>query len=285
MDDPAYGVCTCRGKKRRGLVETLVFGLIGAENHSLEAETTSALQGFLQGFDPRIKVVALLTLIIAAVSTQRLTVLAMMFALATGLAVISKIRIFRLFRQVWLGVLFFSGVIVLPAIFIVPGETIAHLPVVGWAITLQGVRSAAFVIGRAETAATLSLLLVLTTPWPHVLKALGSLGVPAAVVAVLGMTYRYIFVLMQSALQMAEARQSRLIGPLDGPARRRLMMTMIGTLLAKTLALGTEVHGAMIARGYRGEVRLLDDFKTRPADWVFLLAALGVAATIIGARL
>lgn len=285
MEEPAYGVCTCGVKKRRGLVETLVFGLIGAENHSLEAEKTSALQGFLQGFDPRVKVVALLALIIAAVSTQRLTVLAVMFALATGLAVVSKIRIVRLFRQVWLGVLVFSGVIVLPAIFIVPGEAMAHLPVLGWAITLQGLRSAAFVIGRAETAATLSLLLVLTTPWPHVLKALSSLGVPAAVVAVLGMTYRYIFVLMQSALQMAEARQSRLMGPLDGPARRRLMMTMIGTLLTKTLALGTDVHQAMVARGYRGEVRLLDDFRTKPSDWAFLLAALAVAVIIIGGRL
>lgn len=285
MEDPAYGVCACGGKKRRGLLESLVFGLIGAEHHSLEAEQTSALPGLLQGLDPRIKVVALLSLIIGAVSTQRLVVLAMMFALATGLAVMSQIRIIRLFRQVWLGVLLFSVAIVLPAIFIVPGEAVAHLPVVHWPITLQGVRSATFVIGRAETAATLSLLLVLTTPWPHVLKALSSLGVPAAVIAVLGMTYRYIFVLTQSALRMAEARQSRLMAPLDGRARRRLTMTMIGMLLSKTLVLGTEVHAAMIARGYRGKVRLLDDFRTKPADWVFLLAALGVSATIIGARL
>lgn len=281
----AYGVCSCGGKKRRGLLESLVFGLIGAETHALEAEKTSALPGLLQGFDPRIKVVALLSLIIGAVFTQRLVVLAMMFALATGLAVLSKIRIIRLFRQVWLGVLLFSAVIVLPALFIVPGEAIAHVPAVGWPITLQGLRSAAFVIGRAETAATLSLLLVLTTPWPHVLKALSSLGVPAAIVAILGMTYRYIFVLMQSALQMAEARQSRLMAPLDGRARRRLTMTMIGMLLSKTLVLGTEVHAAMIARGYRGEVRLLDDFRTKPSDWVFLLAALCVAAAIIGGRL
>ena len=285
MDEPAYGVCSCGGKKRRGLIESLVFGLIGVENHSLAAETTSALPGLLQRFDPRIKVVALLTLIIAVVSTQRLTVLALMFALATGLALASKIRLARLLRQVWLGVALFSGIIVLPAIFIVPGEAVAHLPLIGWPITLQGLRSAAFVIGRAETAATLSLLLVLTTPWPHVLKALRSLGVPAAIVAILGMTYRYIFVLTQSALQMAEARQSRLMAPLDGPARRRLMLTMIGTLLSKTLALGTEVHAAMVARGYRGEVRLLDDFRTRPADWAFLLAALTVAAIIIGGRL
>lgn len=285
MNEPAYGVCSCGGKKRRGLLESLVFGLLGVESHSLEAETTSALPGLLQRLDPRIKVVALLALIIAAVSTQRLTVLALMFALATSLAMASKIRLARLFRQVWLGVFLFSGIIVLPAVFIVPGEAVAHLPLLGWPITLQGLRSAAFVIGRAETAASLSLLLVLTTPWPHVLKALRSLGVPAAIVAILGMTYRYIFVLTQSSLQMAEARQSRLMAPLDGPARRRLMLTMIGTLLTKTLALGTEVHAAMMARGYRGEVRLLDDFRTRPADWTFLLAALGVAATIIGARL
>ncbi|WP_237152377.1 cobalt ECF transporter T component CbiQ [Oryzibacter oryziterrae] len=285
MEDPAYGVCTCRGKKRRGLLESLIFGLIGADTHSLEAETTSALPGLLQGVDPRLKLVSLLALIVAAVSTQRLTVLAALFLLAVGLAVVSQIRLARLVRQVWIGVFLFSGVIVLPALVLVPGETIAHLPLFGWPITLQGLRSASFVIGRAETAATLSLLLVLTTPWPHVLKALRSLGMPAAVVAILGMTHRYIFVLMQSALQMAEARQSRLMAPLDGPARRRLMLTMIGMLLSRTLTLGTEVHAAMIARGYRGEVRLLDEFRTRPSDWAFLLATLAVAATILGGRL
>lgn len=33
-----------------------------------------------------------------------------------------------------------------------------------------------------------------------------------------------------------------------------------GVLLEKAAALGDEVHLAMLSRGYRGEVRLLDEF-------------------------
>jgi cobalt/nickel transport system permease protein len=79
---------------------------------------------------------------------------------------------------------------------------------------------------------------------------------------------------------MFEAHRSRLMGPLSGPERRRLAAASAAVLLDKALRLSIEVHAAMIARGYRGELYLLDDFRTRPADWIaltgFLLVALGV---------
>lgn len=281
MADQRYGICGC-GRGRRGALDSLVLGLVNAEAYALDAEATATRPGFLQSVDPRIKVLALVALIVATTATRSLVVLAALFVAAVALAFISRIGPGRLARQVWVGVLIFSGIIVLPAIFLVPGTPIVHLPVVGWAITLQGLRSAAFVVGRAETAATLALLIVLTTPWPHVLKALASLGVPAAAVAVLGMTYRYVFVLIEAARHMMEARRSRIVAPLDGRERRRMLMTAIGMLLAKTFALGSDVHAAMIARGYRGEVRLLHDFHTRPPDWVFLAIALAVPALILG---
>ena len=63
-------------------------------------------------------------------------------------------------------VLLFTGAIALPALFLTPGRTALSLG--GFAITAQGLRAAGFLLSRAETAATLSALLVLTTPWPWV---------------------------------------------------------------------------------------------------------------------
>lgn len=273
------------GRSGRGAIDALVRGLVEAERHALDAERLADAAGLLQRFDPRIKLVALFALIVGAVATRSLTTLAVLFLVAVALAALSGISPVRLGRQVWAGVLLFSGLVVLPALVLVPGEAVAQLPFVGWTITLQGLRSAAFVIGRAETAATLALLLVLTTPWPHVLKALSGLGVPAVIVAILGMTYRYIFVLMQAARDMMEARRSRVLAPTSGRERRRLLLTAAGMLLARTLALGTEVHFAMIARGYRGEIRLLHDFRTAPFDWMFLALALTVPVVITGWQL
>ncbi|MDD5365573.1 MAG: cobalt ECF transporter T component CbiQ [Gallionellaceae bacterium] len=268
-------------RHRRNLVEGLVLGLAKAMEHGLEAESTSARKGLLQGLDPRIKLVGCLALIFSAVLVRQLTLLAVLFLFAVLLALVSNVSLARLFKQVWLGVLLFTGVIALPAIVVVPGTPVWHIPLLHWQVTEQGLRSAAFLIGRAETSATFALLLILSTPWPHVLKAMRTLGVPVVLVAILGMTHRYIFVLLHSALQMFEARRSRIVAPMAGGQRRRLVAATAGVLLGKAFQLSSEVHLAMISRGYRGEIHLLDDFRTRPRDWVALTCALALPVLII----
>jgi energy-coupling factor transporter transmembrane protein EcfT len=62
------------------------------------------------------------------------------------------------------------------------------------------------------------------------------------------------------------------------------MINTGGVLLSKTMALGDEVYMAMLARGFRGEVRLLTDFRMRSRDWlaVSLLLAAAAAAIVAG---
>jgi cobalt/nickel transport system permease protein len=276
-----FGVCDCalpiKDKRQRS---SFAAGIIRTLNHAMEAEELAARNALLQGLDPRIKVAGALILIVSVTMLHSLPGLALIFAFSILLALASKVSLGRLMRQVWIGVAVFTGVIALPAPFLVPGEVIATIPVVGWSISLQGLRSGAFLLGRAETAATIAALLVLTTRWPHVLKALRALGVPVAVVAVLGMTHRYIFVLLTTSAQMLEARQARALRPLTASEQRRLIVSSAGVLLGKTLAIAGEVHLAMIARGYRGEVRLIDDFHLRKRDGAALLLTVAIAATI-----
>lgn len=276
-----YGACGC-GRRRPGGLDLLLAGLAGTLDAAREAEALAEAPGFLQRLDPRFKLAGLLLLILAATLARTLTGLGLVFVIALALAAASGIGLGRLIRRVWLGVLLFSGLIALPALVLVPGEALWRLPLLGWPVTLQGLRSAAFLLGRAETAATLGLLLVLTTPWPQVLKALRALGVPAAAVAVLGMTQRYILLLLESAAQMAEARRARLVAPVSGATARRIALASLGALFARSLALAGEVHLAMVARGWRGEVRLLDSFRAAPRDWAALAVAAAVPATLLG---
>jgi len=62
---------------------------------------------------------------------------------------------------------------------------------------------------------------------------------------------------------------------------RRLAISSSGVLLNKTLQMSGEVYLAMQARGFRGEVYLLDDFQMRPLDWFALGAFATVAAVSI----
>jgi cobalt ECF transporter T component CbiQ len=264
-------------RRRKGFVERTARGLLDATSQALFAEDMAAASGFLQHLDPRVKLVGIGALIVATVAVHRLWVLAAILAVGTVLALASHIPVRLLAARVWLAVLAFTGAVALPAIFLTPGAALWRLPLLRWPLTEQGLRSAAFLVLRAETAATLSMLLILTTLWTRLLHALRYFRAPAALVAILGMSYRYMFLFLATARDMFESRESRLVGVLAPSDRRRLAAASAGVLLGKTLQVSGEVHMAMQARGFRGEVRLLNELQMRTYDWLRLAAFVGTA--------
>jgi len=127
---------------------------------------------------------------------------------------------------------------------------------------------------RSEVSITFSVILVMTTPWIQVMKAMRVVGVPTMVVVILGMTYRYIFLMLQSASDMFEARQSRVIGTLSNADARRLASATVGVLLSKSFQLSNDVYLAMQSRGFRGEVYTLDEFRLGRNDYIAIPIAL-----------
>jgi cobalt/nickel transport system permease protein len=265
-------------------VERTLSSLVNAMEHALYAEELAKSDGLLQRLDPRIKLVGILALLVASTMAHRLWVIGAVFAVALTLALMSHVSLGILAKRVWIAIFMFTGVIALPAPFIIPGREVWRLPGVGWPVTAQGLASACYLVARVETAATLSVLLILCTPWNHVLKALRVVHVPVVFVVSLGMTYRYILLLLQTAHDMFESRRSRMVGRLEGAERRRVAVASAGVLMSKSLQLSGDVYGAMLSRGFRGEVYVLDDFQTSPRDWIMLavFAALATCAFYFG---
>ncbi len=277
----ALGSPAARRRRHKGFVEKTARGLLDATGQALFAEDMAAAAGFLQRLDPRVKLIGIGALIVATVAVHRLWVLAGILALGVVLALVSHIPIRLLTARVWLAVLAFTGAIALPAIFLTPGAALWRVPLLGWPVTQQGLRSAGFLILRGETAATLSMLLVFTTLWTRLLHALRYFRAPVVIVAILGMTYRYMFLFLATARDMFESRESRIVGVLAPADRRRLAAASAGVLLGKTLQVSGEVHMAMQARGFRGEIRLLDELQMRPNDWLRLAAFVGAATLAV----
>ncbi|HMF75074.1 MAG TPA: cobalt transporter CbiM [Bryobacteraceae bacterium] len=267
--------------RRQNFIEKTLRHLIEVMQGALFAEEMAQAGGFLQKLDARVKLVGIGALILAAISVRRLSVLCALLLTAVLLALASRIPVRVLATRIWLAVLLFTGVIALPAIFLTPGTTLYRLPLLDWAISYQGLRGAAFLVLRAETAATLSVLLILCTLWTHLLRALRFFRLPVILVVIVGMTYRYIFLLLQTALDMFEAREARLVGTLQPSDRRRLAAASAGVLLGRSLQLSGDVHMAMQARGFRGEVHLLDEPQMRAQDWLPLTAFAAIACAAI----
>jgi cobalt/nickel transport system permease protein len=264
--------------RQGGFIERLVGDLLAVMEHAFYAERLVQTGGLLQRLDPRAKVLAMLLLIGATVLTHSLPVILGLFITAIILSCLSQVPLRMLAKGIWTSALLFTGAIAVPAVFIVPGEVVYRLPLLGWPLTAQGLESAGLLVSRAVTAATFAALLILCTPWPQVLKALRVLGVPVVVVVILSMTHRYIFLLLQTAHAMFEAHQSRLIGTLTGSEHRRIVAASAGVLLSKSFYLANEVFLAMQSRGYRGEHFTLDDFQMKPFDWLSLGVTVALAA-------
>ena len=266
-----------------GVMAKTVRGFTQALGQTLLSEHAAREHGLLQALDPRVKLVGLLALVVAAALSRRLNVMVALFGLGVLLAVASRLSLLALAKRVWLVALGFTAMIAAPALFLTPGERVYSL---GWlTITAQGLRSALMLVARVETAVTLSTLLVLTTPWMHLLKALRTLLVPVEAIMLLAMTHRYVVLLTETANAMFESRQSRMVGRLSGHEQRRLMVNTGGVLLSKTLEMGNQVFLAMQARGFRGEVRLLNEFRLRGWDYAAICGfAVAVAAAAVAGR-
>jgi cobalt/nickel transport system permease protein len=268
-----------RNARSCGAVERTVDGLLQTMERALSAEAGAGGAGLLQAIDPRVKLAGLLALVAAVALSRRLSVLAALLAAGLALAAASRVRPSTLLSGAWLTAVGFSAALALPAVFLTPGPAVAAVPGVGWILTATGLTSAAYLVLRVAGAAAFGFLLIFTTRWSHVLKALRSFGMPVVLVVVLAMTYRYILLLLEAAHDMFVARRSRTVGRLMPGARRRLAGQSAGVLLGRSLQLGGDVYLAMQARGFRGEVYLLDDFAMRRADWL-AAAAFATVATV-----
>ena len=266
---------------RHIFIESTVRGFTRALSKALISERTSSQPGLLQTFDPRVRVVGLLALVLAVVVCRRPAVIASLFVVSVLLAIASRVSVGLLVKRVWLIIFGFTGLIAVPALFLTPGTPVFTLPGLALSISAQGMRTAGLLILRVETTVTLTTVLVLCTPWPRLLKALRSLHVPAEIVTMLAMTHRYIFLLIETANQMFESRQSRMVGELSGPEQRRMAARTAGVLLSKSIDLSQEVYMAMLSRGFCGDIRLLTDFRMRLTDYAGLTVFLFISCAAV----
>lgn len=262
----------------RSILARTASDLHEAIRETLYSEEVARRKGLLQALDPRTKIIGCGALLLSAASTRRLTTLIALFAIAIVIAGLSRIPVGTLARRAWGSVLLLTLALAVPALFLTPGEIALRLPL-GATVTWPGLRSAGYLLLRVETAATFSALLILSTPWMHVLKGLRVLRIPVILVVILSLTCRYIILLLQTAEEMFEARESRRVGKMPAKAQRQVMVSSVGVLFAKTMSLSEDVFLAMRSRGYRGEVYLLSNFTMCGRDWVAMAAFLSIAST------
>ena len=108
---------------------------------------------------------------------------------------------------------------------------------------------------------TVILVLLHTTGFDRLLQAMRQCGVPKLLVAIVAATYRYMFVLLEELERMRRAQYARTFHcPRRlSPVTIRNGTRLVGMLLVRCSERADRVHAAMLARGFDGEVRVLDE--------------------------
>jgi len=280
--------CGCIGKRRKGsFVAKTLAGGADLVRRTMFSDDLAGRPGLLQRLDPRVALASVLALLVAVGLVHNLPVLAAGYAGTLLLAAASGLSVWYFIRRVWLFVPIFTGIVVLPATLSVITHGDVVLTLWHWhgqpqGFTAQGLHAAGLIVTRVATSISLVLLLTLTISWPRLLAALRAVGVPRIFVLIIGMAYRYLYLLLGIVSDMFTARQARTVGG-DGTAKegRRFIAASVGTLFGKAHQLSEEVHQAMTARGFRGDAVSTTGFRLRAVDGIWAVATVLAAAGLL----
>jgi cobalt/nickel transport system permease protein len=249
----------------------------------------SALDTFIQvespihHLDARVKVVVTLILIVAVVLVPdgRWVTFAVFQVLLVAVAALARIGLGSYVKRSAVALPF--ALAALTVVFSTPGEVLVQWWPLGYplAVTSAGLVRFGSIVVRSLLSVQGAVLLAGTTEFPDILLALRWLHVPSVLVAVAGFLYRYLFVLADEAQRMMRAREARSAtrsGKGGGSLLWRARVTggMAGSLFIRSYERSERIYDAMLARGYDGEVRALEQRSLARADFV-----VGVCASML----
>jgi cobalt/nickel transport system permease protein len=238
--------------------------------------------------DPRVKLVATLAFILAVTVTPppAWPAFSVLLMLVLGLIGAAHLSLGVGLRRSMIAIPF-TLVVALSIPFTTAGQPLFRLHLFSWPLTItdQGLLMFWAVMFRAWLSVLAAGLLTATTHFVELLRAMKSLGLPKVMVSVISFMYRYIFVLVDEAMRLSMARDSRSADP-DGRGggtllwRAQVLGGMIGTLFLRSYERSERIYAAMLSRGFRGEIHTLKDTSLQQKDATMLAAFLSLLVAV-----
>ncbi len=263
-----------------GFAEKTILAVVSVLKDTVSNEVMAGKRGLLQRLDPRAKCACFALLLASVLVTRSIPLLAVFCVAVVLLAVLSSIPVPFFLKRTLLFIPLFAFCIAVPALFhvVTPGAPIISFKIFSHelAITRQGLSSATIFLLRVFVSVSIGVLLVLTTRHSVLLKSLRVFRVPKVFVMTMGMTYRYIFLLLDIVQNTFTAIRSRAGFIISSRTGRRIVAANAAGLWLRSYRLQSQVYDAMLSRGYTGESLVLDDFRARGIDF----SALVISGTV-----
>ena len=141
-------------------------------------------------------------------------------------------------------------------------------------------QAAALFVLRVLVSVSYAVVLSLTTRHTALLRVLRIFKIPQIFIMTLGMCYRYIYLFVEIIENTYLSIKSRTGGVTHYKKGQKIVAWNIAHLWQRSYGLSQQVYSAMLSRGYAGEPALLDDFKTKKRDWIWLFLAVVFFVTL-----
>lgn len=222
-----------------------------------------AYQSRLKDIEPRHKLLFTMSLLGACVLFSSPWVSVAVIAVMTGYTVGGggiPLSFYLRLMQLPMAFLGIGILTILINVFPDPRGVLVAIPLSsGWlGISSASLMLAANLFLKALGATACLYALSLTTPMVALLSAFGRLGLPALIAELMGLVYRFIFVLMETAASIMTAQHARLGYTAPGVAYRSFG-TMLTMLLVRALKRSDDLYIALESRGYQGELAVLEE--------------------------
>ncbi len=298
MKEVDAGPCGCNTTSAGGksFIQKTLDGIFAFLQESFASESYARRNGLMQRLDPRAKLVSILMLVFALSLTKDIWILLAFYIFELLICSLSKIEVGFYIKRVWLFIPLFTGIIALPMIFNVflPGDPLYQIANLGPGaslgpfalpesiyITRQGVAAATIFTLRVAASVSAVVLLFLTTRQQVIFKSLRTVGVPKIYVLTLEMAYRYIFLLTDLMSEIYLAKRARTIKSGSLIEEQKWVGGRIGYVLMRSLTTSEQVHGAMISRGFAGDVKIMQDFQMHGRDYLAGAASISLCLLLV----
>lgn len=162
-----------------------------------------------------------------------------------------------------------------------PGDTVLLLAdFAAWPFRLQGLVLALTVVAKAVSVALLMEPMLATAPLNRTLRGFAGLGLPPALIQMLLLSHRYLFVFQEELGRMLRAARVRGFSPATDLATLRTVGNCLGMLFIRAFERTERVHEAMCCRGYTGLLPAGPPVPITSADRIKAVCAVGLALAL-----
>ncbi len=248
----------------------------------------------IHALDPRVKLALALAFILAVALTPIAAwpVYVLLAALLLSVVLLSELGVGHVLKRSALALPFVLAAI--PILVTAPGATLWEATLAGLSLRLTDAGLARFgsIVLKSWLSVQMAIVLAASTTFPQLLLAMRALRVPRLLVAIFGLMWRYLFVLVDEALRLLRARAARSAAPTRPIAgarpggsvawRARVAGGMAGNLLIRSFDRGERIYAAMAARGYDGEIRAFPMPPIPAGQRLALIGGLVLLALLVG---